>query len=83
MVTLKNETHSVYKHYIAEKELNDETYSTEGVVLLCKSGTFLHDNKVTQVVVVATSVIVKECFLLQFGSSFFSWHGNHSTFEQQ
>lgn len=24
-----------------------------------------------------------ECFLLQSGSSLFSWHGNQSTFEQQ
>ncbi|CAL5356571.1 unnamed protein product [Camellia sinensis] len=32
---------------------------------------------------VATSLNSNECFLLQSGSSLFTWHGNQSTFEQQ
>jgi hypothetical protein len=32
---------------------------------------------------VATSLNSAECFLLQSGSSIFTWHGNQSTFEQQ
>ncbi|KAF2307957.1 hypothetical protein GH714_033793 [Hevea brasiliensis] len=32
---------------------------------------------------VATSLNSTECFLLQSGSSVFTWHGNQSTFEQQ
>lgn len=31
----------------------------------------------------ATSLNSNECFLLQSGSSIFTWHGNQSTFEQQ
>ncbi|KAL7169271.1 hypothetical protein ACSBR2_034336 [Camellia fascicularis] len=32
---------------------------------------------------VATSLNSNECFLLQSGSSLFTWRGNQSTFEQQ
>ncbi|KAL6547161.1 Villin-2 [Orobanche minor] len=32
---------------------------------------------------VATSLNSHECFLLQSGSSIFSWHGTQGTFEQQ
>ena len=32
---------------------------------------------------VATSLNSTECFVLQSGSSVFSWHGNQSTFDQQ
>lgn len=31
----------------------------------------------------ATSLNSNDCFLLQSGSSIFSWHGNQGTFEQQ
>jgi len=32
---------------------------------------------------VPSSLNSNECFLLQSGSSVFSWHGNQSTYEQQ
>ncbi|XP_073148631.1 villin-3-like [Henckelia pumila] len=83
MVILKGGMSSAYKNYIADKGLNDETYTTDGVALFRISGTSLHNNTVIQVEAVATSLNSNECFLLQSGSSLFSWHGSQSTFEQQ
>ncbi|KAL3819793.1 hypothetical protein ACJIZ3_005698 [Penstemon smallii] len=83
MVILKGGLSSGYKNYIADKGLNDETYTVDGVALINISGTSLHNNKALQVEAVATSLNSNECFLLQTGSAIFSWHGNQSTFEQQ
>lgn len=40
---------SGYKNYIADKGLNDETYTSDGVALIRVSGTSPHNNKVVQV----------------------------------
>ena len=42
-----------------------------------------HHLKICFLVQVATSLNSAECFLLQSGSSVFTWHGNQCTFEQQ
>ncbi|GFY80564.1 villin 3 [Actinidia rufa] len=83
MVVLKGGMSSGYKNYIADKGLNDETYTADCVALIRISGTSVHNNKVEQIDAVATSLNSNECFLLQSGSTMFSWHGNQSTFEQQ
>ncbi|KAK4412947.1 Villin-2 [Sesamum alatum] len=83
MVVLKGGLSSGYKNYIADKGLNDETYTADGVALIRISGTSLHNNKAVQVEAAATSLNSNDCFLLQSGSSVFSWHGNQGTFEQQ
>ncbi|XP_034693425.1 villin-2 isoform X1 [Vitis riparia] len=83
MVVLKGGMSSGYKKSIADKGLNDETYSADCIALLRISGTSVHNNKVVQVDAAATSLNSNECFLLQSGSSIFTWHGNQSTFEQQ
>ncbi|CAA0812756.1 Villin-2 [Striga hermonthica] len=83
MVVLKGGLSSGYKNYIADKGLNDETYAADSVALIRISGTSLHNNKAVQVEAVATSLNTYECFLLQSGSSVFSWHGNQGSFEQQ
>ncbi|XP_050230599.1 villin-3 [Mercurialis annua] len=83
MVVLKGGVSSGYKKFIEEKGLTDETYTTECVALFRISGTLVHNNKAVQVDPVATSLNSTECFLLQSGSSIFTWHGNQSTFEQQ
>ncbi|KAJ0575270.1 putative villin headpiece, villin/Gelsolin, ADF-H/Gelsolin-like domain superfamily [Helianthus annuus] len=82
MVVLKGGLSSGYKNYIADKGLNDETYSSDEVALIQISGTSLHNNKSVQVEAVATSLNSYDCFLLQSGSSLFTWHGNQSTVEQ-
>ncbi|KAE8683603.1 Villin-3 [Hibiscus syriacus] len=72
-----------YKKSIEDKGLTDETYTADCVALFQISGTAMHNNKALQVDAVATSLNSTECFLLQSGSSIFTWHGNQSTFEQQ
>ncbi|KAF2307946.1 hypothetical protein GH714_033635 [Hevea brasiliensis] len=83
MVVLKGGLSSGYKKYVEEKGLTDETYTPDCVALFRISGTSVHNNKTVQVDAVATSLNSTECFLLQSGSSVFTWHGNQSTFEQQ
>ncbi|KAL0404906.1 UNVERIFIED_CONTAM: Villin-2 [Sesamum radiatum] len=83
MVVLKGGLSSGYKNYIADKGLNDESYTADGVALISISRTSRHNNKAVQVEAVATSLNSNDCFLLQSGSSVFSWHGNQGTFEQQ
>ncbi|OIT28462.1 PREDICTED: villin-2-like [Nicotiana attenuata] len=83
MLVLKGGLSSGYKSYIADKGLNDETYTADSVALIRLSGTSVHNNKAVQVDAVATSLNSNECFLLQSGSSVFSWHGNQSSYEQQ
>ncbi|XP_065635274.1 villin-2 isoform X3 [Quercus suber] len=83
MVVLKGGLSSGYKKFIADKGLTDETYSADSVALIEISGTSTHNNKAVQVDAAATSLNSMECFVLQSGSSIFTWHGNQSTFEQQ
>lgn len=83
MVVLKGGISSGYKNCIADKGLNDETYTSDCVALIQISGTSVHNNKAVQVDAVATSLNSYDCFLLQSGSSLFSWHGKQSTVEQQ
>lgn len=40
---------SAYKNYIADKGLNDETYTPDGVALLRISSTSTYNNQVVQV----------------------------------
>ncbi|KAK8649261.1 hypothetical protein V6N13_129992 [Hibiscus sabdariffa] len=83
MVVLKGGLSTGYKKRIASKGLTDETHTADCVALFQISGTVVHNNKALQVDAVATSLNSTECFLLQSGSSIFTWHGNQSTFEQQ
>nr|GMD41766.1 villin-2-like [Ipomoea batatas] len=83
LVILKGGLSSGYKNYIADKGLNDETYTADSVALIQISGTSVHNNKAVQVDAVATSLNSNECFLAQSGSTMFTWHGNQSTHEQQ
>ncbi|KAK8609209.1 hypothetical protein V6N13_025515 [Hibiscus sabdariffa] len=83
MVVLKGGLSTGYKKSIADKGLTDETYTADCVALFQISGTAVHNNKALQVDAVATSLNSTECFLLQSGSSIYTWHGNQSTFEQQ
>ncbi|XP_020107953.1 villin-2 [Ananas comosus] len=83
MVVLKGGVSSGYKKSIAEKNLNDETYTPDGIALIQVSGTSVHNNKAIQVDAVATSLNSNDCFVLQSGNSLFTWHGSSSTFEQQ
>ena len=61
---------SGYKNCIADKGLNDETYSSDGVALIQISGTSVHNNKAVQVDAVCTplelllsSYLLKSCYV--------------------
>ncbi|URE45117.1 Villin headpiece domain [Musa troglodytarum] len=83
MVVLKGGISSGYKEFIAEKNLNDETYTSDGIALMQVSGASVHNNKAVQVDAVATSLSSTDCFILQSGNSLFVWNGSSSNFEQQ
>ncbi|XP_054809199.1 villin-2-like isoform X3 [Prosopis cineraria] len=83
MVVLKGALSSSYKQLIADKGLEDETYTAECIALLQVSGPSSYNNKAVQVDAVATSLNSTECFLLQSGSTIYLWHGSQSPFEQQ
>ncbi|XP_077241687.1 villin 2 [Tasmannia lanceolata] len=83
MVVLKGGVSSAYKKFIEDKGVNDETYTSDSVALIRISGASVYNNIAAQVDAVATSLSSIDCFLLQSGSSIFTWHGNASTLEQQ
>ncbi|XP_060174615.1 villin-2-like [Lycium barbarum] len=83
MLVLKGGLSSGYKSYIADNDLNDETYASDTVALIRISGTSAHNKKAVQVDVAASSLNTYECLLLQSSSSVFIWHGKQSTQEQQ
>ncbi|KAL0544138.1 hypothetical protein IC582_019250 [Cucumis melo] len=83
MVVLKGGVSAGYKKFIADKDLADETYSVDNVALIKVSGTSVHNNKAVQVDAVATSLDSSHSFVLQSGSSLFTWHGNQCAFELQ
>ncbi|KGN53839.1 villin-2 [Cucumis sativus] len=83
MVVLKGGVSAGYKKFIADKDLEDETYSVDNVALIKVSGTSVHNNKAVQVDAVATSLDSSHSFVLQSGSSLFTWHGNQCAFELQ
>lgn len=83
MLVLKGGVSAGYKKIIADKGVNDDTYNGDCVALIEVSGTGPHNSKAVQVDPEGTSLNSTSCFLLQSGSSFFTWHGNASTLEQQ
>ncbi|XP_039126962.1 villin-2-like [Dioscorea cayenensis subsp. rotundata] len=83
MVVLKGGVSSGYKMSILEKNLNDDTYSSDGIALLQIFGTSSHNNKALQVDAVATSLNPFNFFVLQSGNSVFCWQGNSSSIEQR
>ncbi|KAK7278925.1 hypothetical protein RJT34_23964 [Clitoria ternatea] len=83
MVVLKGGTSTGYKNLIADKGISDETYTAESVALIQVSGSSVHTYKAVQVDAVPSSLNSTECFVLQSGSTIFSWHGNQCSFEQQ
>ncbi|CAL0310599.1 unnamed protein product [Lupinus luteus] len=83
MVILKGGLSSGYKKFVSEKGSPDETYTAESIALIKIYGTSIHNNKSVQVDAVASSLNSAECFVLQSGSTIFTWNGNQCSFEQQ
>ncbi|KAI5387521.1 Villin-3 [Lathyrus oleraceus] len=83
MVVRKGGLSTGYKEFVAYKGLSDETYTEESTALIRISGTSIHNNKAVQVDAVPSSLNSTECFVLQSGSTIFTWHGNQCSIEQQ
>lgn len=83
MIILKGGLSTGYKKSITDKGLNDDTYTSDCLALIRVSGSAPHFSKAVQVDPVPSSLNSADCFLLQSGSSFFIWHGNSSSLEQQ
>ncbi|KAL4205132.1 hypothetical protein AMTRI_Chr01g135740 [Amborella trichopoda] len=83
MVLLKGGLSSGYKKFLSDKGLNDESYTSDSIALIRITGASAHNSKAVQVDAVGASLSSADCFLLQSGSTIFTWHGNASTLEQQ
>ncbi|CAN6483310.1 unnamed protein product [Victoria cruziana] len=83
LIVLKGGLCSGYKKFIADKGLSDDTYTDDSIALIQISGVLPHNNKAVQVDTAASSLSTTDCFVLQTGSSAFTWNGNGSTIEQQ
>ncbi|KAJ1695673.1 hypothetical protein LUZ63_012371 [Rhynchospora breviuscula] len=83
MIVLKGGVSTGYRKLVAEKNLNDETYTSDCTALIQVSSASVYNNKAVQVDAVAESLCSSDCFLLQSGNSMFAWQGNSSSFELQ
>ncbi|XP_027066759.1 villin-4-like [Coffea arabica] len=72
-----------YKKYIAEKQLQDDTYTEDGLALFRVQGTGPENMQAIQVEPVASSLNSSYCYILHSGSSIFTWSGNLTTAEDQ
>ncbi|KAL3629767.1 Villin-4 [Castilleja foliolosa] len=72
-----------YKNYIAEKELQDETYSEDGLALFRVQGSGPENMQAIQVDPVASSLNSSYCYILHSGSTVYTWCGNLTTSEAQ
>ncbi|KAL3535455.1 hypothetical protein ACH5RR_003916 [Cinchona calisaya] len=72
-----------YKKYIAEKELQEDTYTEDGLALFRVQGTGPENMQSIQVEPVASSLNSSYCYILHSGSTIFTWSGNLTTAEDQ
>ncbi|KAL0876897.1 hypothetical protein Bca101_026602 [Brassica carinata] len=74
---------SGYKKYIAEKELDDDTYNENGLALFRIQGSGPENMQAIQVDPVASSLNSSYCYILHNDSSVFTWIGNLATSSDQ
>ncbi|KAL6534722.1 Villin-4 [Orobanche gracilis] len=72
-----------YKNYIAKMELQDDTYSEDGLALFRVQGSGPENMQAIQVDPVASSLNSSYCYILHSGSTVFTWSGNLTTSEAQ
>ncbi|XP_018451220.1 villin-4 [Raphanus sativus] len=72
-----------YKKYIAEKEVDDDTYNENGLALFRIQGSGPENMQAIQVDPVASSLNSSYCYILHNGSSVFTWIGNLATSTDQ
>ncbi|GJR31906.1 villin-4-like protein [Tanacetum coccineum] len=82
-LVLKGGLSDGYKNSISEKELPDDTYKEDGVALFRVQGSGPENMQAIQVEPMASSLNSSYCYILQNGSSVFTWIGNLTTPELQ
>ncbi|KAJ8634576.1 hypothetical protein MRB53_008843 [Persea americana] len=82
-IVFKGGVSSGYKNYITEKEIVDNTYTEDGVALFRVQGYGPENMQAIQVEPAASSLNSSYCYILQNGSTVFTWSGNLTTSEDQ
>jgi hypothetical protein len=82
-IVFKGGISSGYKKYIAEKEVDDDTYNENGVALFRIQGSGPENMQAIQVDPVAASLNSSYYYILHNDSSVFTWAGNLSTATDQ
>ncbi|XP_077214981.1 villin-4-like [Tasmannia lanceolata] len=82
-IVFKGGVSAGYKNYISEKEIADETYTEDGTALFRVQGSGPDNMQSIQVETVASSLNSSYCYILQSGSTVFSWSGSLTTSEDQ
>lgn len=72
-----------YKKHMAENELQDDTYTEDGVALFRIQGTGPDNMQAIQVEPLASSLNSSYCYILHSGSTIFSWNGSLTTSDNQ
>eukprot|EP00252_Welwitschia_mirabilis_P024171 TRINITY_DN7065_c0_g1_i1.p1 TRINITY_DN7065_c0_g1~~TRINITY_DN7065_c0_g1_i1.p1 ORF type:complete len:1024 (+),score=247.76 TRINITY_DN7065_c0_g1_i1:394-3465(+) len=68
-----------YKNYISENGIDDDTYNEDSTALFRVQGSGPDNMQAIQVDAVAASLNSSYCYILQAGSSVFTWMGSLST----
>ncbi|XP_077238381.1 villin-4-like [Tasmannia lanceolata] len=82
-IVFKGGLSSGYKNYILQKEITDETYTEDGIALFRVQGSGPDNMQAIQVEPVASSLNSSYCYILQSGSTVFTWSGSLTTSEDQ
>ncbi|WZY68564.1 hypothetical protein YC2023_000804 [Brassica napus] len=82
-IVFKGGISSGYKKYIAEKEVDDDTYNENGLALFRIQGSGPENMQAIQVDPVASSLNSSYCYILHNDSSVFTWIGNLATSTDQ
>ncbi|KAF6142356.1 hypothetical protein GIB67_023381 [Kingdonia uniflora] len=80
-IVFKGGISSGYKNYLAEKEIQDETYSEDGTALFRVQGSGPDNMQAIQVDQVASSLNSTYCYILHSGSTVFTWSGGLTSSE--
>ncbi|KAH0935828.1 hypothetical protein HID58_012945 [Brassica napus] len=82
-IVFKGGISSGYKKYIAEKEVDDDTYNENGLALFRIQGSGPENMQAIQVEPVASSLNSSYCYILHNDTSVFTWTGNLATSTDQ
>nr|BAC77209.1 actin filament bundling protein P-115-ABP [Lilium longiflorum] len=79
LIVFKGGVSSVYKNFISENNLTDDTYTEDGLALFRVQGSGPDNMQAIQVEPVATSLNSSYCYILHNGDTVFTWSGSLTT----